>query len=362
MVEQLLVNATVKPPTEVIAGLADLVGAIMCSFDGTDFGAALGEFPQDGPRSLLSPQAPEKAQKEFGVLFGTLPHLGSKIDAVASYQEFCQSVDALVSDEACECSQCPGSHIWAILGLPDRRPRCRVRRIWGGLEDLIGQAVLPITQFPRTKVGRHLCRRLLARANILRGDANSPPPERKGGYYSTGNLHDGLCALLGSVPSTAGAGQNIIGTSSGATSTFPATLLKTADGIVSNSEAHMMRYRVVDGQFHDGHSYYKCLIERDNVPPRPPAVVSILPPGQEPQRLGLSHLGVHSNLMLSVRPAHNALVLRVTVTFDVARVMDVSFYDTRLAFMATSVAAPCYHNRDHDHSPGRLLSFTRTIP
>lgn len=120
MVEQLLVNATVKPPTEVIARFADLIGAIMCSFDDTDFGAALGEFPQDGLRSLLGLQAQEKAQKKLGVLFGTVPQLGSKIDAVASYQALRQSVDALMSDEACECSQCPGSHIWATLGLPDR--------------------------------------------------------------------------------------------------------------------------------------------------------------------------------------------------------------------------------------------------
>jgi sulfur transfer complex TusBCD TusB component (DsrH family) len=348
MVEQLLVNVTVQSPTKVILRLADLITATICSFCGPDFSSALSQFPQDGLRSLLGPPAQNKARARLGTLFGIAPSLLGNIEPIASYEALRQSLQELVPDEeACECSQCLGTHIWANLG--PGRPPCRLRSVWGGLQDLIGQAVLlcfvdtdlqviPITQFPRTKMGRHLCRRLLLRANLL-GDGSYPPCEPQGREYSAQDLHDDLCALLGTVPCTAGQGHNLLGTSNGATSIFPSTL----DISASNND-HIVRYRVVDGQFHDGYSYYKALIERPNIVPRPHTDTSLLHDLKSGEGgLGPSSLGVHSNLMLSVRPAHNSLTLRVTAMFT-GKAVDASFYDMHLAFLATSVAPPCDHD------------------
>ncbi|KAF2964209.1 hypothetical protein GQX73_g9370 [Xylaria multiplex] len=166
--------------------------------------------------------------------------------------------------------------------------------------------------------------------------------------YTTQQLHADLCQLLGYIPSNAGEGQNVVGACSGSTSILPMTL-----GADSFIKGHLVRYRALDGQFHDGHSYYKAITENAHIQPRALARVSI----QRDNTISPSAMGVHSNIILSLRPHHNSLTLRATVNFG-TQMKEISFYDANLAYMATCLAHPCDH---HPKDPVTVLDTASVI-
>ncbi|KAI0410734.1 hypothetical protein F5X98DRAFT_384991 [Xylaria grammica] len=340
MVEQLL-GATLRESDPVIVSFVNLIGGIMVSFTGADFGQR-SDFPRAGLRSLLGPHAYPHVKDKLSLLFGIPPELDN-IDLSANYNRFCASLGSLIQDSL--CSHCDGSRHWA--NLTSNRDPCRGCSIWGGFQSLVGHAVLlclvdtdlqtlPILQQPRAKLGPYLCRRLLHRLyagthtqSRVENQSDSP------GWYSTRDLHTDLCQLLGHIPTNAGEWHNVIGTSNGATCILPVTLEMS-----SPKGSRLVRYRILDGQFHDGRNYYKAITETAHVQPRASATNSIL---QAEQAVYPSSIGVHSDFTLSLRPHHNSLNLRAVIRFP-AQVIEISFYDMHLAYMATSVANACAHD------------------
>ncbi|KAI1745755.1 hypothetical protein F4680DRAFT_443224 [Xylaria scruposa] len=339
MVEQLL-GMTAGESAPVIISFVNLIGGIIFSFSGADF----GDFPRDGLPSLLGSNAFQHVRGKLSLFFGVAPELNN-INLAVDYKRFCESLSSLVGDSSCMCSHCDRSHQWA--NSTAKRNPCRLHSIWRGFQSLVGIGVLlclvdtdlqslPIVQQPQSKLGPYLCRRLLRRLYSCPNsqshmENSSDTPD----WYTTRDLHADMCHLLGHTPTNSGQRHNVLGTSNGATSTLPLTLEMS-----SSKESRLVRYRVLDGQFHDGRNYYKAITETADVQPRPSATDSIL----QPQNIIYpSPIGAHSDFTLSVRPHHNSLKLCARVSFP-AQVVEISFYDMHLAYMATSVAHTCAHS------------------
>ncbi|KAI0855021.1 hypothetical protein F4860DRAFT_522036 [Xylaria cubensis] len=352
--EQIL-GVTTKSPQPVIASFSNLIGAIMLSFTGVDFGLG-SDFPRDGFRSLLGPCSHARIRDKLTFLFEVSPSLDS-FDLTGAYEEFCLSLSKYVPDTTCRCSHGCGSHIWASPNW-NGNP-CPLRSKWGGFQSLVGHAVLmcfvdtdlktlPIIQRPKTSLGQHLCHSLLRRvgAHLDTELELQKPPDQN--IYTIQQLHSDLCQLLGYIPSNSGEGHNVLGVSGGATSILPMTL-----GADSSITGHLVRYQALDGQFHDGRNYYKAITESSCIQPRALATLPI----QQGNTIVPSAMGVHSDTIFSLRPHHNSLKLRATVKFG-AQMKEISFYDTNLAYMATSLAHPCDH---YPEDPVTLLDTASVI-
>lgn len=337
MTEQLMTSVSFKPARSVIISLVNCTAAIMLCFTGSDFGT-LSEFPAGGLRSLLGARATAYARDRLQFLFDVEPCL-DELDPVAWYRMLRTSVAALVPDRACTCRQCGASHVWSTLSA--KHDPCPLRSVWGGLQSLVGHAILlslldtdlealRIVQCPQTKMGPHVCRQLIRRV-----ESRDTVEDVEYGY-SVSDLHNDMCHLMGAISPNTGDEYRMLGTSNGATSVFPATLES-----LSFDQDHTVRYKALDGQFHDGRNYYKALMEDICIPPRPLAVKSILQP---PGTVCPSGIGAHSDATLSVRPFHNSLALRTMILFsDLAT--HVSFHGLQLAYMNHSVASACNHDK-----------------
>ncbi|KAI1644371.1 uncharacterized protein F4817DRAFT_219801 [Daldinia loculata] len=364
MVEQLFTPITFQSVRGVVASFTDLVGAMVLSFIGTDFGSN-AHFCRDGLHSLLGPHFHETIRGKLSLFFEVEPSLDN-LGPVLKYEALRQSIASVIPSSSCVCSQCIDTHNWANMS--SKRCRCPLYSIWGGLQTLVGQAVLlslvhtdldtvKIVQSSQNQMGQHLCRRLMH--HVLPSD--DPLLDQQGGkrgeeIYSTLNLHTDLCTLFGSIPSNAGGGQNILGTSNGATSIFPSTLHTGFP-----NEGRIIRYILMDGQFHDGHNYYTALIEDEHVLPRPLAEDSIL---QSTNTIPLSQAGTHSQATLSLRPYHNSLAVRFMALFT-SKAVNICFYATHLAYMAASIAPPCHHNADTStttHDKDSILTTSVDAP
>ncbi|KAE8453307.1 hypothetical protein EG329_011374 [Mollisiaceae sp. DMI_Dod_QoI] len=345
MVDQIFVAVTFRSTRDVVVSFVKLIAAIVCSFTGSDFGPN-SRFPRGGLRSLLGPHTQERIRDKLALLYGTEPAMDN-LDPISAYNSFRQSVNDLVPESACLCSQCCRMHSWAAA--PEDRDTCPILSIWGALRHLVGYSVLlsfvdtdletlRIIQHPRVKMGPHLCQQLIRRTFSESND--SPQKDCGPSYtdeYSILDLHNDLCQLFGSIPSNAGDGHNTLGTSSGAVSIFPSTL-----ETISFNQPRIVLYRVLDGQFCDRHNYYKALIEDARNSPRPTAEISVLHPRNT---ISPSRLGAHSHVTLSVRPYHNSLAVRTMVGVQ-DKIINLSFHTLQLAYMNTSIASPC----NHDHS------------
>ncbi|PHH63856.1 hypothetical protein CDD81_5413 [Ophiocordyceps australis] len=337
MVQDQLSKVSRGSTTAAMASFVDLIAAIMWSFMGTDFDANLSRFPRHGLRTMLGPDARDRIVDKLGLYFGVVVPL-INLDPDAAYDNFSRSMSELVSDSIGSCSQCLGPRIWDIP--PASHPHCTIRRVQESLQELLGRAVLLcfvdthldtlyMVQRFKNKLGPHLCRRLLVRAGVLEHSDEMT--------YPVSQLHADLCQLMAAEPSNAGPGQNIIATTSGSTCMLPAALLKPM-----SDPGHMVRYLLLDGQFHDHRAYYKALIEEVNIPPRCLAEQSI---NGAPQPMVQSQLGIHQGMTLSLRPFHNSLAVRAMIRVS-GRIIHMSFYDAHLAYMATSVAASCGDHPD----------------
>ncbi|KAI1313352.1 hypothetical protein F5Y03DRAFT_406603 [Xylaria venustula] len=342
MAEQIL-GVTLGESDPIIVSFVGLIGGIMVSFTGADFGPN-SDFPRDGLRSLLGSHASQHVRDRLRLLFGVVPEL-KNIDLSADFKQFYQSLNTLAWDSALLCSHCDGSHQWAKSTL--KGDSCRLCSIWGAFGSLVGNAVLlclietdlealPIPQQPRAKLGPYLCRRLLHRVhnhpNSQRRPGNDPDTA---GCYTIQDVHTDLCQLLGYIPTNSGQWHHVLGTSNGSTSTLPHTLEMSL-----SRESRLVRYWVLDGQFHDGRNYYTAITETTQVQPRPPATDSIIHPQNV---IYPSPIGAHKNLTLSLRPHHNSLELCARISFQ-DHVLEMSFYDTHLAYMATSMTHACNHD------------------
>lgn len=329
----------------------------MFSFTRVDFGPG-SDLPHDGLRSLFGPCPHAHIRDKLTFLFGVSPSFET-IDLSAHYEEFCRSLSDCVSDTTCECSNGCGSHSWANLS--SNGDPCLLRSILAGFQCLVGDAILmcfvdtdleilSIVQHPKGSLGPHICRSLLRRVSSQINIAlDFKKPSVMSDSYTTQQLHADLCQLLGYIPSNAGEGQNVLGSCNGSTSIFPMTL-----GADSSIKRHLVRYRVLDGQFHDGHNYYKAITENLCVKPRALARVSIQ---QNNDIISPSAMGAHSDTVFTVRPYHNSLTLRALVNFG-TKIEEMSLYDANLAYMATFLARPCDH---HPKDPVTLLDTTAVV-
>ncbi|KAL7783809.1 hypothetical protein V8C37DRAFT_414650 [Trichoderma ceciliae] len=352
MVDQLFSTFKLGSTRNVTASLATVVGEIMCSFTGGDFGPH-SQFPEAGLLSLLGHHPHEHVRDRLAVFFGVEIAIDHLRRPLAAYKSLEESVQSLIPASECLCSQCPGSHVWATMPPGSKKvyDRCPVRSIWAGLQTIVAQAVLlsfletdlcslRMMQHPQTKLGAHLCHRLVH--NLFPPDQETGPSTVDGPHggdlatcYMMCDLHTDLCQLLGAVASNAGNGQTILGSSSGSTSIFPSTL-----ETMTLEKNYPLRYRALDGQFHDGRNYYKALIEDSRITPRPLAEKSILQPGNA---ISPSRIGIHSDLTVSVRPYHNSMSIRTMMAFP-DKVLDISFYAVHLASLSIATATPCQHD------------------
>ena len=354
--EQLLI-VTTKPLQPVITSFVNLIGAIVFSFTGVDFGLG-SDLPHDGLRSLLGPRPHSHIRDKLTFLFGISPLFGNT-DLSAHYDEFYRFLSDCVSDTTCECSYNWGPHSWANLSA--NGDPCLLSSIWAGFQSLVGDAILmcfvdtdletlSIVQHPKGSLGPRICRSLLRRTGIeLDVEFEFQMPPRMSDTYMTQQLHADLCQLLGYIPSNAGEGQNVLGTCSGSTSIFPMTL-----GADSSIKDHLVRYRALDGQFHDGHNYYKAITENSRIQPRALARLSIQ---QDRNTISPSAMGVHSDIVFTLRPHHNSLALRATVELG-TKIKEISLYDANLAYMAACLARPCDH---HPRDPVTVLDTASIV-
>ncbi|KAM0261002.1 hypothetical protein ACHAQJ_002437 [Trichoderma viride] len=351
MVDQLFATFSLRLTRNVVASLATVVGEMMCSFTRDDFGHG-SQFPEGGLFPLLGHRPQSYVKERLGLFFGVEIVIDEDTKyPFAAYKWLQETVESLMPASKCLCSQCPGSHVWATMPPNPTKALagCPIRSIWAGLQTIVGQAVLlsfletdldslRMIQSPRTKLGPYLCHRLVH--NLFPDDQATEPgaPDSSDGdsveCYMLSDLHTDICQLLGSIAPNAGNGHTILGSSSGATSIFPSTL-----ETMSLDKKHALRYRALDGQYHDGRNYYKALIEDSRIPLRPLAEKSILQPDNI---ISPSRMGIHSSLTVSVRPYHNSMAIRTMLAFS-DKVMDISFFDVHLAFLSISTAVPCQH-------------------
>ncbi|KAI1191680.1 hypothetical protein F5B17DRAFT_248772 [Nemania serpens] len=327
----------------VISAFVNLIGAIIFSFKGLDFGS-LADFPRDGLPSLFGARACDHIRKKLSLLFCVEPDLDN-IDLIENFNTFAQCIGSHLQ---CACSRCECDQSHPLASCTSDGVPCLLRSVWGGFQTLAGLAVLlcfvdtdlqalTIPQDPRAKLGPYLCRRLLHYVYLHHHSelhVRNAPNTSDG--YTIRDLHSDLCQFLGSKPTNVGEGHNILGTTTGATSILPLTLK------ISPTEDRLVCYILLDGQYHDGRNYYKAITEKVVSQPRPLATHSIL---QLPNAIPLSGIGAHSSLTLSLRSHHNSLVLRTIVEFP-AHVLEISFHDVNLAYMAASVTYPCAHHSE----------------
>ncbi|KAK6520056.1 hypothetical protein TWF506_000346 [Arthrobotrys conoides] len=336
---------------QVVLSLGNLIGAIILTFKASDCGLG-SDFPEDGLRSLLgtSEGAEQHTRDQLGLLFGTDLDL-SCMDVVSAYHKLRAAVAELLPDTYCTCSECPDSLHWDDLHT--KKSHCYVRSIWGGLQPIIGYAILltfveircdsvRIIQKPGIKAGYFFCDRLVKK--IRQSTANEQCIPADADKYSVSDLHVDLCEMFGSKPANAGDGFTSIATSNGATAIFPSTLMNA-----TFHDTKMVSYILMDGQYHNNREYYKAIIEDAKTPPRLKRQNSLYTKG----KVSLSNDGVHSNLTLTAREYHDAFILRTTVQVA-TRTIDLSFYALQMAYMSTTVAPSCIvacHRRNSSPPP-----------
>ncbi|KAK3940410.1 hypothetical protein QBC46DRAFT_288326 [Diplogelasinospora grovesii] len=345
LLDQLLVTVTFAPRDNIVCCFVDLIAALVCNFPSGCFGEE-SMFHNCGFQDLLGPRVNRLVREKLELLFGVAPPVAVP-NVIPAYASLCHAFESLVPKSACICFECFASPIWTQPPLAEQH--CPARRVMVGLQHLLGYAILflfvhtdmktvRIIQRPQTKIGLHLCHHLTQHLLLAMGDIPAAPgPGAEFARYLVSDFHKDMCQFLGSLPHDAGPEHNVIGTSSGATSIFPATL-----GTMEFEDPRTLRYQVVDGRFHDGGKYYKALIEYSHIPPRAVAAKSLLHPSTP--SLGLSRIGCHSFLTLSQRPYHDCLRLRVMVRVS-GQVLHLSFYSLQLGYIGTAVASPC----DHPH-------------
>ncbi|KAK6340179.1 hypothetical protein TWF730_001947 [Orbilia blumenaviensis] len=346
MVELLFSHRVIRSERQVVVSLGNLVGAIFHSFKASDCGHG-SDLPDGGLRALLGNLADHHLRDQLSLLFGVELEINN-FDVGLAYQNLRTAVVEILPDSECTCGGCPNSYHWDDLS--SKRDDCYVRSIWAGLQPIIGYAILlsfvdircssiRLLQYPNIKAGRFFCNRVIAK--VQQSAPGSKHLAADAEEYSVTDLHTDLCEMLDSKSANAGAGQTVIGTCNGSTAIFPATLLK-----VAFDESTMVRYILLDGQYHDGVNYYKALIEDANIPPRPEAERSL----QQNGKICLSALGVHDKLVLTARPYHSAFGLRTSVEVG-GRMINLSFYALQMAYMSTTIAPPCHHVRNTSPPP-----------
>jgi len=153
----------------------------------------------------------------------------------------------------------------------------------------------------------------------------------EGSKLGTTSLH---CVILGLIDPSYG----YLGASNGVSSIFPYTVLDP-----TLTSPHSVLYRVEDGQFHDGRSYYRKLISLPESEPyksRPRCISGINDPLSV---IVPSNVGMHSGLVISGRPTYEGLLIRTVIRMN-GKEVNVDFLELQLSYMALNIACECSHN------------------
>jgi len=257
------------------------------------------------------------------------------IDISKIYARLYASIQALKAEECCVYG-CLESHPWR-LGPKDDHD-CRRQNLWHNIAAVLGSGVLLLflehetdicfSLRPNYQMGMQI---KLWVMSVIFPDYVHPATEveRVSGLPPF-NLHKAIIHNL-----SERLDSNPVGISNGTLALFPSTLENP--GIQNYS---MLAYIVMEGRFCHGGNYYDNLTSEDSgeqetwLTSAPRAL----------QSLELSNDGVHSSLVMTVRPIHDALVLRILIRIREATIRR-SFYHLQSTYCTFSYAKPCLHNR-----------------
>ena len=297
-------------------------------------------LPDSGLKGLLGPDPMNRVRDRLSLLFLAEPSFTSS-DCVSSYHELRLQVNALLPSGACKCGKGIAHHGW---GERDESPwrdcdptkrKCPVARLWIGLGNILvkGIAALFVDFGKNTYLG-------------LRGDDigyrvydtgcnvpryfNFSEGKHVSRRFSSIWLHNAILALVGWVYDSVGT----IGISSGSSSVYPTTIESP-----SLTNFPILRYRLLDGIFHDGTNIHNT-IKTEKCSPRHLAPASLT---QNEIPIFPSYIGSHDSLTMTTRNAPMRLMLRTAIQSGTQMVW-VDFLAVHLACMSLSIAQSCGHN------------------
>ena len=299
-------------------------------------------LPDSGLKGLLGPHPINHVRERLLLLFLAEPSF-ALMDSVLAYHNLRVSVNALLSPSNCTCGRGVVQHGWGeaiSVPVPSALERkCPVSELWMSLGSICVSAIAALF----VDYGRNTCFSLSDTSMNLKYALGVGCPYFFN--YSEGNLvarsfssiylHKAILGIVG--PSGSLAPNGTIGASSGSVSIYPINLESP-----SFTDSFILRYRLVDGIFHDGKNFLR-LIETERCDLRPLADSSLIQDGSTP--IVPSYMGSHDTLTMTARMIPMGLSVRTGIQIDTHMVW-VDFLAVHLATMSVSIAKPCAHNRN----------------
>ena len=340
-----LLNEGVRATEELRSLCADFIASIVFSLTGDDLYSR--EDPQrkftallhDGFKAILGPFARTRVRECLVRILLVEPSF-TAMDYVLNYVRLRGLIPALVPNNICQCpSSCFRRHVLADSAISG----CPVARVWDGIMTTIhlGVAAVFVTSNENATVllSAEMMSRVQLTSAIMFGVARRVVIPRKlmTWGYSALALHKQILQLV-----TGDQQFDIedIGTSSGSSSIYPSTLQEPA---VTNPPC--LEYKLMDGQFHDGRNYYDNIRDSNYVlwNSRKPLAVRGNDLDLSLSPIVPSSLGVHSNIMITARPAHRRLLIRMLIQIA-SKEVESSFLHAHFGYMSIRMAKNCSHN------------------